>query len=84
MSESTVRSESSMKLNLITQRLGASRSAVRRRYAADFQKSLAAFQHTPLASLKESMKSRELEIHSSLEKVEGDFGAISTALESMG
>ncbi|KAF5720872.1 hypothetical protein FGLOB1_508 [Fusarium globosum] len=83
-SESTVRSESSMKLNLITQRLGASRSAVRRRYAADFQKSLAAFQHTPLASLKESMKSRELEIQSSMEKVEGDFGAICTALESSG
>ncbi|KAF4425149.1 hypothetical protein FACUT_10088 [Fusarium acutatum] len=84
MSESTVRSESSMKFNLITQRLGASRSAVRRRYAADFQKNLAAFQHTPLTSLKESMKSREVEIHSSLKKVEGDFGAICTALESSG
>lgn len=83
-SESTVRSECSMKLNLITQRLGASQSAVRRRYAADFQKSLAAFQHTPLASVKESMKSRELEIQSSMEKVEGDFGAICTALESSG
>ncbi|KAL5609418.1 hypothetical protein FOVSG1_004099 [Fusarium oxysporum f. sp. vasinfectum] len=84
MSESTVRSESSTKLKLIAQRLGASRSAVRRRYAADFQKSLAAFQHTPLTSFKESMKSREVEMHSSLEKVEGGFGAICTALESSG
>ncbi|EMT66903.1 hypothetical protein FOC4_g10003439 [Fusarium odoratissimum] len=84
MSESTVRSESSTKLNLIAQRLGASRSAVRRRYAADFQKSLAAFQHTPLTGFKESMKSREVEMHSSLEKVEGGFGAICTALESSG
>uniref|UniRef100_A0A0D2XII0 ubiquitinyl hydrolase 1 n=1 Tax=Fusarium oxysporum (strain Fo5176) TaxID=660025 RepID=A0A0D2XII0_FUSOF len=84
MSESTVRSESSTKLNLIAQRLGACRSAVRRRYAADFQKSLAAFQHTPLTSFKESMKSREVEMHSSLEKVEGGFGSICTALESSG
>jgi hypothetical protein len=84
MSESAVRSQSGMKLNLIAQRLGASQSVVRRRYAADFQKSLAAFQHTPLTSYKESMKSREAEMHSSLEKVASSFEAICIALESSG
>ncbi|KAF9768636.1 hypothetical protein IL306_014028 [Fusarium sp. DS 682] len=83
VSESIMRSESVMKLDLISQRLGTSQSAVRRRYAADFQKSLAAFrlQHSPSNSFKD-LKPRDAEIRFSLEKVESGFEAIRTALEA--
>ncbi|KAM0194838.1 hypothetical protein ACHAPI_006847 [Fusarium lateritium] len=75
--------ESVMKLHSIAQRLGESKSAVRGRYAKDFQKSLAAFQRLDnLQNLKGSMKMRDSAVELSSEVVENGFVAIRSALDT--
>ncbi|KAF5027163.1 hypothetical protein F66182_736 [Fusarium sp. NRRL 66182] len=76
--------ESVMKLASIAERLGSSKSAVRRRYASDFQESLTAFQRldTSHSTLKGTMKLREAAMKLSSEKVEQDFRSIKLALEA--
>ncbi|KAJ4247759.1 hypothetical protein NW762_012967 [Fusarium torreyae] len=76
--------ESVMKLNGIANRLGSSKSEVRRRYASDFQKSLAAFQlldHSPGTS-KGTTNLRDAMIKTMSEKVEEDFRTIQYALDT--
>ncbi|KAM0209221.1 hypothetical protein ACHAQI_006585 [Fusarium lateritium] len=75
--------ESVMKLHSIAQRLGESKSAVRGRYAKDFQKSLAAFQRLDNSqNLKGSMKMRDSAVELSSEVVENGFVAIRSALDT--
>ncbi|KAM0429919.1 hypothetical protein ACHAQK_010892 [Fusarium lateritium] len=75
--------ESVMKLHSIAQRLGESKSAVRGRYAKDFQKSLAAFQRLDNSqNLKGSMKMRDSTVELSSEVVENGFVAIRSALDT--
>ncbi|KAM0348261.1 hypothetical protein ACHAPU_004229 [Fusarium lateritium] len=76
-------SESVIKLNSIAQRLGASKSAVRKRYANDFQKSLGAFQRLDRPqNLSNSMKLREAAVKTSSEAFKNDFLAIQSALDT--
>ncbi|CAJ0547291.1 Ff.00g019180.m01.CDS01 [Fusarium sp. VM40] len=75
--------ESVMKLDSIAQRLGKSKSAVRERYAKDFQKSLAAFQRLDSSqNLKSPMKMRDSEVKLSSEVVKNGFMAICSALDT--
>jgi hypothetical protein len=75
--------ESVMKLRSIAQRLGDSKSAVRERYAKDFQKSLVAFQRLSNSqNLKGSMKMRDSAVKLSSEVVENGFVAIRSALDT--
>ncbi|KAF4965489.1 hypothetical protein FSARC_6722 [Fusarium sarcochroum] len=76
--------ESVMKLDAIAKDLGSSKSAVRRRYASDFQKSLAAFQRLDPShsTFKGSMKLRDAAIKLSSERLEADFQAIQSALDA--
>ncbi|KAF5002203.1 hypothetical protein FDECE_10694, partial [Fusarium decemcellulare] len=74
--------ESITRLDVISKRLGDSKSAVRRRYAFDFQKSLDAFrrQDPSTGVFNGTLKTREASIKASSDKVEQAFQKIQTAL----
>ncbi|KAI8676385.1 hypothetical protein NCS56_00526100 [Fusarium sp. Ph1] len=78
--------ESVMKLEAISTRLGASKSAVRRRYAADFQNSLDAFRRldSPTSTTTVSLQTREESIKLKSENVEANFRKIVSALNAEG
>ncbi|KAF4999120.1 hypothetical protein FGRMN_2683 [Fusarium graminum] len=75
--------ESVEKLDSIARRLGESKSAVRKQYANDFQKSLGAFQRLNRPqNLKNSMKLREVAVKISSEIFNNDFLVIQSALDA--
>jgi AraC-like DNA-binding protein len=73
--------ESAARLRTIAQRLGSSKSAVRRRYADDFQQSLNAFERLDTSQrFNGVMQTQSAAISLSSKKVEEEFYAISSAL----
>ncbi|KAM0427773.1 hypothetical protein ACHAPT_007229 [Fusarium lateritium] len=76
--------ESVMKLEAISNRLGDSRSAVRRRYATDFQKSLDAFRRIdpPMSTITSLPQTHEGSIKLKSEKVDASFRKIIAALNA--
>lgn len=78
--------ESAMKLEAISTRLGTSRSAVRRRYAADFQNSLEAFRRvdSPMSTTTVSLQTREGSINLKSDNVDANFRKITAALNAEG
>ncbi|KAF4980380.1 hypothetical protein FZEAL_3610 [Fusarium zealandicum] len=76
--------ESVMKLEIITDRLGTSKSAVRSRYASDFRGSLEAFRRLDhsMGSFKNAMQTREAPIKLKTENVEQQFQRLQAAFNS--
>ncbi|KAM0387550.1 hypothetical protein ACHAQC_010595 [Fusarium culmorum] len=73
--------ESATRLRTIAQRLGSSKSAVRRRYADDFQQSLNAFERLDTSQrFTGVMKTRDAAISLGSKTIEDGFYAISSAL----
>ncbi|KAM5341666.1 hypothetical protein ACJ41O_014697 [Fusarium nematophilum] len=73
-----------IKLGQIAARLGNSKSAVRRRYAADFRKSLEAFRRLDpsMSIIRSTMQTRDSSIQIISRKVEKDFEKIQNALNA--